>query len=107
MAQHKRTPQAYRCDLAISRDEDNRFSAVVLNLPGAGGCGDTKEEAIENAREAVLGIIESYRGDQLEIPWKDLTTCAVDPGAEETWIVVNAWGSSGLWRRSSGRFLHP
>ena len=53
----------YRCHLAISRDEDGSVSVVVLNLPGAGSCGKTEEEAIANAREAIQGVIESYLED--------------------------------------------
>lgn len=90
VAQHKGSSQTYRCHLAISQDGDGRFSAVVLNLPGAGSCGDTKEEAISNAREAVLGLIESYRDDQMEIPWRDSTKHDAEPGVEQEWILLNA-----------------
>lgn len=90
VAEHKRSPQTYRCHLAISRDDDGRFSAVVLNLPGAGSCGDSKAEAIANAREAVLGIIESYREDQLDIPWQDSSNYDVEPGVDEEWILLDA-----------------
>jgi predicted RNase H-like HicB family nuclease len=33
--------------------EANRWSAVFPELPGCGSAGDTEEEAIENAREAL------------------------------------------------------
>lgn len=89
VAEHQQ-PKVYRCHLAISRDDEGRFFGVVLNLPGAGSCGDTEEEAIANAREAVLGIIESYREDQREIPWKDSTHCGAEPGVQFQWITVNA-----------------
>ncbi len=86
----KWNPETYRCHLAITRDDDGRFSAVVLNLPGAGSCGDTKEEAVANAREAVLGVIQSYLEDGLPIPWLDSTKYAIEDGAEQKWILVNA-----------------
>ncbi|HUY35873.1 MAG TPA: type II toxin-antitoxin system HicB family antitoxin [Pirellulales bacterium] len=86
----KWAPKTYRCHLAISCDEDGRFSAIVLNLPGAGGDGDTKEDAIANAREAALGVIGSYLEDGLDIPWRDSTTYAIGDGVEQKWILVNA-----------------
>lgn len=90
MAESNLDTKTFRCHLAISRDDEGRFSAVVLNLPGTGSCGDTKEEAIANAREAVLGAIESYRDEQLEIPWTDSTNCRAEPDVEYRWITLNA-----------------
>lgn len=90
IAESRLNPHAYRCHLAISRDDDGRFSAVVLNLPGAGSCGDTEEEAIANALEAVLGIIESCREDGTAVPWQDPDEYDVEAGAERKWVLVNA-----------------
>jgi predicted RNase H-like HicB family nuclease len=59
----------HRCQVAITRDDDGGYSAIVLNLPGAGSCGATEDEAIENAKEAVAGVVESYRDDGVEVPW--------------------------------------
>ena len=81
----------YRCFIALVREEDGDYSAIVVNLPGCGSCGDSEEEAIENVREAIRGTIESYVKAGKDIPW-------VDPKLEEkpegtvrtTWIVVNA-----------------
>jgi predicted RNase H-like HicB family nuclease len=58
----------YRIVLQITKESDGRFSAVALNLPGAGSCGDTAAEAEANAKEAILAAIESY-GDY--IPWTE------------------------------------
>ena len=38
-------PKSYRCHLAIIREDDASFSAIALNLPGAGSIGDTEEDA--------------------------------------------------------------
>ena len=81
----------YRCLIALVREEDGDYSAIVVNLPGCGSCGDSEEEAIENVKEAIRGTIESYVEAGEDIPW-------VDPNLEEkpegtvrtTWIVVNA-----------------
>lgn len=61
---------AYRCHLSIVNEGDGTFSAIVLNLPGAGSCGDTEEEAIENAKEAVRGLIASYEEVGDPVPWR-------------------------------------
>lgn len=90
MAQSPLDTRTYRCHVAISRDDEGRFSAVALNLPGAGSCGDTSEEAVANAREAVLGIIASYREENLEIPWTDSASCHPKSGVEHRWIFLNA-----------------
>jgi predicted RNase H-like HicB family nuclease len=40
--------------LVVERDpQTNRWSAVFPELPGCASAGDTEEEAIENAREAL------------------------------------------------------
>jgi predicted RNase H-like HicB family nuclease len=85
-----RISASYRCHLAILHDEDGAFSAIVLNLPGAGSCGDTEEEAIANAHEAVTGVIQSYIDDGLEIPWQAPGSYSIPESATETWISVDA-----------------
>lgn len=81
---------AYRCHLCILREDDGSFSVVVLNLPGAGSCGDTVEEAIENTKEAVLGVIETYRETGDSVPWINSAAEEIPEGAELKWILVNA-----------------
>ena len=56
----------HRCHIALIRESDG-VSAIVMNLPGAGSCGNTEEEALSNVREAISGVIESY--GQGAIPW--------------------------------------
>ena len=81
---------AYRCDICLIREEDGSFSAVVLNLPGAGSCGETSEQAMENVREAVLGVIDSYLEAGEEIPWRDSTSDDIPVGATRKRILVDA-----------------
>ena len=46
------TPDAsYRCHIAIIPEDDGDFSVVVLNLPGAGSCGDTKGALSKTAKK--------------------------------------------------------
>jgi predicted RNase H-like HicB family nuclease len=81
---------SYRCLVCLIPEEDGTWSAVVLNLPGAGSCGQTKDEALGNVREAITGLIESYTEDGETIPWKNPTSEKIPNTAELTWIVVNA-----------------
>jgi antitoxin HicB len=78
----------YAIHLLIIPEEDGKYSAVALNLPGSGSCGDTKAEAIENAKEAVKGVLESYKESGEPIPWKN-TADDETPGEKE-WITVHA-----------------
>lgn len=79
---------AYRCRLAILAEDDGTYSAIVLNLPGAGSCGASEEEAIKNAREAVRGVVDSYADDGMDIPWE--TNYKIPAGATCKWILVDA-----------------
>lgn len=81
-------PTAYRCHLAIIRDEEGGFSVLVLNLPGCGSCGDSEDEALTNVREAVMGVVESYISSGQTIPWQ--TEYEIPAGAKTRWILVDA-----------------
>ncbi|MBN2292641.1 MAG: type II toxin-antitoxin system HicB family antitoxin [Pirellulales bacterium] len=81
---------AYRCHICTIKEDDSTFSAIVLNLPGCGSCGDTEEEAIANVREAVLGVIESHRAANEPIPWCDAENNDIPNGAKRKWILVDA-----------------
>ncbi|HEX7376487.1 MAG TPA: type II toxin-antitoxin system HicB family antitoxin [Pirellulales bacterium] len=83
-------PKSYRCHLAIMREDEGDFSAVILNLPGTGSCGDTEDEAVDNAREAAVAIIQSYVDDGVEIPWKEPGQYEIPAGVSQKWILVNA-----------------
>ena len=82
-------PTSYRCHLAIVRENDGSFSAIVLNLPGAGSVGASEEEAIESAKEAVAGVIESYIEDGEQIPWITPEDYTPPADAKLRWIIVN------------------
>ncbi len=80
----------YRCHICLTRDEQGVVSAVVLNLPGCGSCGDTVDEAIQNVREAILGVIESHIEAGERVPWVNSILTQIPKGATQRWIVVNA-----------------
>lgn len=78
----------YRIHVLISKDEHGGYSAVALNLPGVGSCGDTVEEAIENAKVATRAAIESYQADGKDIPWQDSAGMEIPFGTVQKWIIV-------------------
>lgn len=80
---------SYRCHVALVSEDDGAYSAIVLNLPGAGSCGATKKEALDNVREAIIGVIESYIADDEDIPWADPACYSIPDDATEKWIIVN------------------
>ena len=81
--------RGYRIHLAIVQDDQDSYSAIALNLPGAGSCGKTEAEAIENAKEAVLGCIEEYISSNESIPWMDVTSADIPPNAKLIVVIVD------------------
>jgi len=79
----------FHCHVAMIRENDGSFSAIVLNFPGVGSCGNTEEEAMENVKEAIRGMIESYKASNDPIPWKDPISEDVPEDAKTKWILVN------------------
>jgi predicted RNase H-like HicB family nuclease len=81
----------YHCDTCFIKEDDGAFSAVILNLPGAGSCGPTIEDAERNAREAVRGVIESYNEHHEEIPWENSISSEAPEGTvARKWVLVHA-----------------
>ena len=81
--------KSYRCHILSVREEDCSYSVVVLNLPGVGSCGDTEEEALRNANEAVCGAIESYLAAGETIPWRNSLDADMPDDARHKWILVH------------------
>jgi predicted RNase H-like HicB family nuclease len=82
--------KAYRCHVLLIQEEDGTYSGIVMNLPGAGSCGDTEEETLANVREAVRGVIDSCRAHGEEIPWSESSGRDMPAGAKQQWILVDA-----------------
>ncbi len=82
--------QERRFHLLVSQDEEGVFSAVVLNLPGVGSCGDSADEAVENAKEAIAGALESFEADHEAIPWRNSSSLEIPAEAQERWITLHA-----------------
>ncbi len=49
-------------------DEDGFWVAEVPSLPGCNTQGTTREEALENARDAIEGYIKALEDDGLPVP---------------------------------------
>jgi predicted RNase H-like HicB family nuclease len=81
-------PRAIRLDLAVIREEDGSCSVVVLNLPGVGSCGDSKEEAIEGAKQAVIETLATYP-DHSDVPWATPDQYEIPDGAERKRVLMN------------------
>jgi predicted RNase H-like HicB family nuclease len=52
----------------IEQDEDGVFVAEVPSLPGCISQGSTRQEAVENAREAIAAYLESLAAHDEAIP---------------------------------------
>jgi len=54
--------------IALGQDEDGAYIAECLNLPGCVSEGRTKQEALENIRDAISGYLESLKKHNEKIP---------------------------------------
>ena len=70
-------------------EDDGTFSAIVLNLPGAGSCGDTEAEALENVREALTGVMEEYAESGEGVPWIAPADVVRTVGRRSRWIRID------------------
>jgi predicted RNase H-like HicB family nuclease len=52
----------------VEQDEDGFFVAEVPALPGCVSQGATRQEALENIREAIAGYLESLDDHQEPVP---------------------------------------
>lgn len=52
----------------IKKDEDGYFTVKVPDLPGCFSDGETREEALENIKEAIKCQIEALKKDNEGIP---------------------------------------
>ena len=54
--------------IILEKEEDGRFSVYAPDLPGCSSWGQTRDEAIDNIREAIELWIASARADGEVIP---------------------------------------
>lgn len=63
--------------VVISPGEDGYWVAECRSLPGCVSQGHSREEAIENIKEAIEGYIAALREDKLPIPEENFGTLLV------------------------------
>ena len=66
--------------VVIQQDEDGMFVAECPSLPGCVSQGKTREEALENVRDAIRGYLESLKKHNEPIP----------PPIDEEIVEINA-----------------
>ncbi len=64
----------YAYTVVIERDEDGVFITHCPALPGCSSYGMTREEAMENIREAMMLTIEVLRERGEQVPPEDVQT---------------------------------
>jgi len=64
----------------IQQDEDGMFIAECPSLPGCVSQGKTREEALQNVRDAIIGYLESLKKHNEPIP----------PPIDEEIVEINA-----------------
>lgn len=77
--------------LALHSDDGVRFGVIVPDLPGCYSAGDTLDEAIASAREAIAGHCEILAEDGADIPVPRLLAVhQADPElVDAVWVVVD------------------
>jgi antitoxin HicB len=55
-------------EVVLCPEQDGGYSVVVPELPSVATQGETREEALEMAKEAIEGYLESMADDDLPIP---------------------------------------
>lgn len=59
--------KSYIFRIALTEEDDGRWSAWIDALPGCATCGDTKEEALANIRDAAEAYLRDMQkaGDEM------------------------------------------
>ncbi len=79
----------FRKEVRLRRESEGGYSVYVPDLPGAVTEGETESEALENIKDALQALIDSYRDAGQEVPWR--TELPEETESEIIrWVVVNA-----------------
>jgi predicted RNase H-like HicB family nuclease len=82
--------RAFECPVLLCPEcEAGGFSVHALTLPGAVSQGETGQEALDNIREAIEGLVLEYRETGTAIPWQHVVVDDVPTDATTRWILVN------------------
>ena len=64
--------QSLHYTVILEREEDGGYHAFVPALPGCHTQGDTVDEALDNAREAIQVYLDSLRAEGEPVPIEDI-----------------------------------
>jgi predicted RNase H-like HicB family nuclease len=53
--------------IVIHKDKNSSYGVIVPDIPGCHSCGDTKEDAIRNIKEAIIGHLKTLMEFQSEV----------------------------------------
>lgn len=70
----------HRYTVILEREDDGGFHAFVPALKGCHTQGDTEEEALANAHEAIEVYLESLKAHGEQIPAEDLLIRPIEVG---------------------------
>ena len=68
---------AYKYLITLTAGEDGYIVAECPSLPGCVSQGKTRDEALNNIREAIEAIIELRKSQKLSIPSPDIVEISV------------------------------
>lgn len=63
--------------VVLDPDEEGGYTVTVPALPGCITQGDTREEALEHAQEAIKGFLEALKLEGLPLPLADVEVAVV------------------------------
>ena len=72
--------------VVLLRQDDGGFTVLLPALPGCITEGDTVEECLANAREAIVGIIQCLRAHGEAVPLDDGAVAFQMDGASEALV---------------------
>ena len=85
---HRYDGNAFECEIRLTAEDGGGFSVYAPQLPGVVSQGETEEDALENAKDALREALVSYRNLRQDVPWND----DIEPAKQEEkakWIVVH------------------
>lgn len=68
---------AHKYIVTLTQGEDGYIVAECPSLPGCVSQGKTREDALKNIQEAIVGIIEVRKSQHLPIPSPDIVEISV------------------------------
>ncbi len=67
--------------VVLIREDDGRYAVQVPALPGCLTCGDTRDEAIEMAKEAIALYLEELVAQGRPLPRDDVEAVSLEVAA--------------------------